>query len=126
MQRTIEELKQKLSLIDSVTENSSDDSATVNDKLILLKEILSTMLDQMETLRNVRTVSVRRGISLYDEVRRFEIDIIECALEQTSGNQARAARLLGINQTTLNQKIKRYNISVNNNGAYPSPLKATA
>ena len=126
MQRTIEELKQKLTLLDRITENSSDGSETLNDKLILLKEILYSMLDQMETLRNVRTVSVRRGINLYDEVRRFEIDIIECALEQTSGNQARAARLLGINQTTLNQKIKRYNISVNNHGAYPSPLKATA
>ena len=126
MQRTIEELKQKLNLLDHITEDSSDDGATSNGKLVLLKEILSSMLDQMETLRNVRTVSVRRGINLYDEVRRFEIDIIECALEQTSGNQARAARLLGINQTTLNQKIKRYNISVNNYGSYPSPLKATA
>jgi len=126
VQRTIEELKQKLALLDIITENSSDGSATLNAKLILLKEILSSMLDQMETLRNVRAVSVRRGINLYDEVRRFEIDIIECALEQTSGNQARAARLLGINQTTLNQKIKRYSISVNNHGDYPSPLKATA
>ena len=126
MQREIEELKHKLSLLDNITENSSDDRATLNGKLILLKEILFSMLDQMETLKNVRTLSVRRGVNLYDEVRRFEIDIIECALEQTSGNQARAARLLGINQTTLNQKIKRYNIAVNNRGDYPSPLKATA
>ena len=126
MQRSIEDLRQKLTLIDAIAENSSDDGASLNGKLILLKEILSSMLDQMEALRNVRAVSIRRGINLYDEVRRFEIDIIECALEQTSGNQARAARLLGINQTTLNQKIKRYNISVAGYGAYPSPLKATA
>jgi DNA-binding protein Fis len=126
VQRSIEDLRHKLTLIDALAENSPDDGASLNGKLILLKEILSSMLDQMETLRNVRAVSIRRGINLYDEVRRFEIDIIECALEQTSGNQARAARLLGINQTTLNQKIKRYNIPVADYGAYPSPLKATA
>lgn len=126
MQRLIEELRLKLNLLDGLTEDSANNSAASDGKLILLKEILSSMLDQMETLRNVRAVSVRRGINLYDEVRRFEIDIIECALEQTSGNQARAARLLGINQTTLNQKIKRYNISVTDYGNYPSPLRATA
>jgi DNA-binding NtrC family response regulator len=53
---------------------------------------------------------IGRGINFYDEVRRFEIDIIRRALEQTSGHQSRAARLLGMNATTLNSKIKTYNI----------------
>lgn len=126
MQKAIDELRQKLTLLDGIAENSCGDGAALNNNLALLKEILSSMLDQMETLRNVRTVSVRRGINLHHEVRQFEIDIIECALEQTAGNQARAARMLGINQTTLNQKIKRYNISVFDYGNYPSSLKATA
>jgi DNA-binding NtrC family response regulator len=39
-------------------------------------------------------------------VRRFEIDLIRRALEQTGGHQSRAARLLGMNATTLNSKIK--------------------
>ena len=46
----------------------------------------------------------------YDEVKRFEIDLIRRALDQTSGHQSRAARLLGLNATTLNSKIKSYNI----------------
>jgi len=53
-----------------------------------------------------------RGINFYDQVRRFEIDLIKRALEQTGGHQSRAARLLGMNATTLNSKIKTYNINL--------------
>ncbi|HYP53950.1 MAG TPA: sigma-54 dependent transcriptional regulator [Pyrinomonadaceae bacterium] len=53
---------------------------------------------------------VSRGINFYDEVRHFEVDLIRRALEQTGGHQSRAARLLGMNATTLNSKIKTYNI----------------
>jgi DNA-binding NtrC family response regulator len=57
-------------------------------------------------------VDVGRGIDFYDEVRRFEVDLIRRALEQTNGHQSRAARLLGMNATTLNSKIKTYNIQL--------------
>ncbi|HEX8177278.1 MAG TPA: sigma-54 dependent transcriptional regulator [Pyrinomonadaceae bacterium] len=55
-------------------------------------------------------IDIGRGVNFYDEVRRFEIDLIRRALEQTGGHQSRAARLLGMNATTLNSKIKTYNI----------------
>jgi transcriptional regulator with GAF, ATPase, and Fis domain len=55
-------------------------------------------------------VDIGRGVNFYDEVRRFEIDLIRRALDQTAGHQSRAARLLGLNATTLNSKIKSYNI----------------
>jgi transcriptional regulator with GAF, ATPase, and Fis domain len=57
-------------------------------------------------------LDVSRGVNFYDEVRRFEIDIIRRALDQTGGHQSRAARLLGMNATTLNSKIKTYNIQL--------------
>ena len=57
-------------------------------------------------------LDVSRGVNFYDEVRRFEIDLIRRALEQTGGHQSRAARLLGMNATTLNSKIKTYNIQL--------------
>ncbi|CAN5781900.1 sigma-54 dependent transcriptional regulator [soil metagenome] len=53
---------------------------------------------------------IARGVNFYDEVKRFEIDLIRRALDQTGGHQSRAARLLGLNATTLNSKIKSYNI----------------
>lgn len=56
--------------------------------------------------------NIGRGVNFYDEVRRFEIDLIRRALEQTGGHQSRAARLLGMNATTLNSKIKTYNINL--------------
>lgn len=57
-------------------------------------------------------VDLSRGVNFYDEVRKFEMDIIRRALEQTGGHQSRAARLLGLNATTLNSKIKTYNINL--------------
>jgi DNA-binding NtrC family response regulator len=57
-------------------------------------------------------LDVGRGINFYEEVRRFEIDLIRRALDQTGGHQSRAARLLGMNPTTLNSKIKTYNINL--------------
>ncbi|MGI8789150.1 MAG: sigma-54-dependent transcriptional regulator [Pyrinomonadaceae bacterium] len=55
-------------------------------------------------------IDISRGINFYDEVRRFETDLIRRSLDQTGGHQSRAARLLGLNATTLNSKIKSYNI----------------
>jgi DNA-binding NtrC family response regulator len=55
-------------------------------------------------------IDIARGVNFYDEVRKFEVDLIRRALEQTGGHQSRAARLLGLNATTLNSKIKTYNI----------------
>jgi DNA-binding NtrC family response regulator len=61
---------------------------------------------------NAAVGDIGRGINFYEEVRRFEIDLIRRALEQTGGHQSRAARLLGMNATTLNSKIKTYNINL--------------
>ena len=55
-------------------------------------------------------LDVSQGISFYDEVSLFEIELIRRALEVTGGHQSRAAKLLGMNNTTLNSKIKVYNI----------------
>ncbi len=63
-------------------------------------------------LDSIATMDISQGISFYDEVSRFEIDLIRHALELTGGHQSRAAKLLGMNNTTLNSKIKVYNIKV--------------
>ncbi len=56
------------------------------------------------------SLDISRGISFYDEVSRFEVELIRRALEITGGHQSKAAKLLGMNNTTLNSKIKVYNI----------------
>ncbi|HMO81830.1 MAG TPA: sigma-54 dependent transcriptional regulator [Pyrinomonadaceae bacterium] len=69
----------------------------------------------LESIRSAEgvsgTVDLAKGVNFYDEVKKFEIDLIRKALDQTGGHQSRAARLLGLNATTLNSKIKSYNIS---------------
>jgi DNA-binding NtrC family response regulator len=68
----------------------------------------------MEMIRGTEgtseNIDIARGVNFYDEVKKFEIDLIRRALNQTGGHQSRAARLLGLNATTLNSKIKNYNI----------------
>lgn len=71
-------------------------------------ELATRMLDASAGASN--EIDIARGVNFYDEVKRFEIDLIRRALEQTGGHQSRAARLLGLNATTLNSKIKSYNI----------------
>ena len=47
------------------------------------------------------------GIAFRDVVDRFETDLILQALEQTQWNKNKAAQLLGLNRTTLIEKIKK-------------------
>ncbi len=56
------------------------------------------------------SIDLSRGISFYDEVSKFQIELIQRALEITGGHQSRAAKLLGMNTTTLNSKIKYYRL----------------
>ena len=51
------------------------------------------------------------GVDFFEEVKRFETRLIGRALELTGGNQARAARMLGLGTTTLNYKIKQYELA---------------
>jgi DNA-binding NtrC family response regulator len=77
----------------------------------ILKAMTSTLTKALEALEhNSRPAELAPGTNFYEEVERFEIELIERALKQTGGNQAKAARLLGLNQTTLHGKIKHYGI----------------
>jgi len=61
-----------------------------------------------------RALDVLHGINLYDEVHRYERELICAALAHTMGHQLKAARLLGVKATTLNAKLKQYGISARN------------
>jgi DNA-binding NtrC family response regulator len=52
-------------------------------------------------------------MDFYDEVRRFEIGLITQALRRAHGKQKAAARLLGLNATTLHSKMKQYQMRRN-------------
>ncbi len=82
-------------------------------KIKTLKQLALRLLLEAQTLNEVPTLDVRDGIDFYEEVKRFEVDLIQSALSHTDGNQVRAARLLNMKVTTLNSKIKQYGININ-------------
>ena len=49
-----------------------------------------------------------RGFNLDDTLARWERGYVEAALELTQGNLARAAKLLGVNRTTLYSRMQHY------------------
>src|SRR6266576_2044771 len=83
--------------------------ATLENRLEALRSVALTLLDAVDSLRSSQPAR-DHSLRLQEEVQRFETDLIRTALERSGGNQARAARLLGVKHTTLNAKIKRYKI----------------
>jgi DNA-binding NtrC family response regulator len=88
----------------------SQGQATFNNKIEALKILMQALLKEMEALGKASALESGFEINLDDEVRRYEADLIRCALIRTGGRQRRAARLLNMKVTTLNAKIKRYNL----------------
>ncbi len=91
-------------------ETNTQQAENVQHRLDYLKQVVLTLLNEVEALGEAQRSKGQRTIKLYDEVRHFERELILHALRQTGGNQTRAARMLGVKVTTLNTKIKRYDI----------------
>jgi transcriptional regulator with GAF, ATPase, and Fis domain len=90
-------------------ENSEASSSPGN--IAVLKELVLRLLCEVQCINEVNALTLESGFDFYDEVSRFEIDLIRRALLQTGGHQVQAAKLLNLKVTTLNSKIKHYNIS---------------
>jgi DNA-binding NtrC family response regulator len=104
-------LRNKLKVLESIDVYEESDLQVFRMKLQILKEIALALIEEVEALEFVRSVNIRRGISLPEEIKNFEVHLIQSALERTGGHQTRAAQLLGINLTTLHNKLKRLEIS---------------
>jgi transcriptional regulator with GAF, ATPase, and Fis domain len=102
-----------ISISDETALEHGKDDSTVDAKLNSLRETVLLLLDEVESLTISVPVDIKHGARFSDEVRQFEVNLIRTALGRTSGSQIRAAKLLGLKPTTLNAKIKRYNISPN-------------
>lgn len=93
------------------TRRSEKDMDPTNDgHLANLKDLTFRLLREVHSIGEMRTLNIESGFDFYEEVRRFEINLISRALFQTGGHQVQAAKLLNLKVTTLNSKIKHYNI----------------
>jgi DNA-binding NtrC family response regulator len=94
-----------------VTEDLVEEKDSAGGKTTTLKQLALKLLLEAQSLNEVTRLDVQSGIDFYEEVKRFEVDLIQRALSFTGGNQVRAARLLKMKVTTLNSKIKHYDIN---------------
>lgn len=85
----------------------------ISSALNLVRDLiaaLTTAAEATETMAAREIKFVGTGIDFFAEVNRFEVQMITQALRLARGSQIKAARLLGLNATTLNSKIKAYKI----------------
>jgi len=86
--------------------------ATSQNNIATLRELVLRLLCEVQAINEVSALTIDNSFDFYAEVSRFEIDLIKRALLQTGGHQVRAAKLLNLKVTTLNSKIKHYQISL--------------
>ena len=61
--------------------------------------------------RYFRELNGAQPASVYDMVlREVERPLLEVVMQETNGNQSRAAEVLGINRNTLRKKLKLYQL----------------
>jgi transcriptional regulator with GAF, ATPase, and Fis domain len=93
---------------DLVNQNAT---ALLELKIKTLYTALHDLQTEIEAIGKAKEDIEDDGTDFYEEVRRFEIYLIERALVQAKGIQKEAAKILKLRTSTLNQKIKLYNIS---------------
>lgn len=75
-----------------------------------IEKKISELLSAYESLSEQQPVEFSDDFNLPDHLHQYEIKIIRYALYLSGGNQRAAAKLLGLNYTTLNNKVKRYGL----------------
>ena len=86
-------------------------------QLVMLAKTLTSEIEnlQAELTTDRNRIAIvdfdKDGIDFYDEVERYEIELIRRALNHCGGNQTQAARLLRMKSTTLNSKMKHYGLN---------------
>jgi DNA-binding NtrC family response regulator len=102
---------------DYLADHPNLSESAIENQLEALKVLSETLLREVEALRSktkseeeITSDVVKGKIDLDEEVKNYEMELIRCALIRTGGRQRRAARLLNVKISTLNAKIKRYNI----------------
>ena len=82
----------------------------LNSKLANISSLVSSLNAAVEDLGLMELPPLDDQFDFYREVEQFEINLIKTALRITHGSQVKAARLLKLNATTLNAKLKLFKI----------------
>lgn len=105
----------------TINERLSEQNILQSSNLTEIVETLSKVLLKLQTMKEVEVDQLLKlheelfpkdGIDLYSLLDLYEKRLIEFALKEAKGSQTRAAKLLNIQLSTLNKKIKRYKIVI--------------
>jgi two-component system response regulator PilR (NtrC family) len=91
-------------------ENVIERAAVLADSSVIDKHLIPDHVRSGHAFQVPQVVVPEEGISFRDVITDFEKKLIESSLETSGGVQKRAAQLLGLKPTTLNEMIKRYHI----------------
>jgi len=108
-----------LRLLNYANDPNTPDASELEHRVQQLTLLAKALASEIESLQaELGTDSHREpirfdndGIDFYNEVERYEIELIKSALNHCGGNQTQAARLLRMKSTTLNAKMKHYGLN---------------
>jgi len=87
------------------------DGRLLNSKLANISSLVMSLNAAVEDLGSADLPKLDDQFDFYTEVERFEINLIKSALRITGGSQVKAAKLLKLNATTLNAKLKLFKLT---------------
>ena len=102
-------------------ERVSEQTVLQSSNLRELVESLSGVLQKLESMKESELDQLLKihpesfpigGVDFYSLMELYEKNLLERALKEAKGNQTRAAKLLSIQLSTLNKKIKRHRIQI--------------
>ena len=93
-------------------ENVIERSVVLANGPVVDRRLIPEHVRSGPSFRLPNVVVPEEGISFRDVITGFEKRLIESSLETSGGVQKKAAQLLGLKPTTLNEMIKRYHITL--------------
>ncbi|HXV60940.1 MAG TPA: sigma-54 dependent transcriptional regulator [Vicinamibacteria bacterium] len=93
-------------------ENVIERAVVLAEGSVIDRRLIPEHVRSGPTFRLPNVVVPEEGIDFRDVIHAVEKRLIESSLETSGGVQKKAAELLGLKPTTLNEMIKRYNISL--------------
>jgi DNA-binding NtrC family response regulator len=109
-----------LKLLKYVNDPNTHTASELEHRVQQLTLLAKALASEVETLQVELATDRNRdklldfdnqGIDFYQEIERYEIELIKSALNHCNGNQTKAARLLRMKSTTLNAKMKHYGLN---------------
>jgi DNA-binding NtrC family response regulator len=88
------------------TNSLPNDGKLLYRKLANISSLVASLNAAVEDLEMQDVKPMGEEFDFYNEVERFEINLIRSALRISGGSQVKAAKLLKLNATTLNAKMK--------------------